>query len=53
LFHRARQSLIRRYGPLDMILALPEHHDGFVEVTPRWSAFNAAALHRRLSSKGF
>ena len=28
-FHRSRQSLIRRYGPLEMILALPEHHDGF------------------------
>ena len=27
-FHRSRQSLIRRYGPLEMILALPEHHDG-------------------------
>jgi hypothetical protein len=26
-FHRSRQSLIRGYGPLKMILALPEHHD--------------------------
>ena len=26
-FHRSRQSLIRRYGPLEMILGLPEHHD--------------------------
>ena len=26
-FHRSRQSLIRRYGPLGMTLALPEHHD--------------------------
>jgi hypothetical protein len=26
-FHRSRQSLIRGYGPLEMILALPEHHD--------------------------
>ena len=26
-FHRSRQSLIRRYGPLGMILALLEHHD--------------------------
>ena len=34
-FHRARRSLIQRYGPLEMILALPEHHDGFVEMTPR------------------
>ena len=34
-FHRTRLSLIERYGPLEMILALPEHHDGFVEVTPR------------------
>jgi hypothetical protein len=25
-FHRSRHSLIRRYGPLAMILALPEHH---------------------------
>jgi hypothetical protein len=32
-FHRTRRSLIQRYGPLEMILALPEHHDGFVEVT--------------------
>jgi hypothetical protein len=34
-FHRIRRSLIQRYGPLEMILALPEHHDGFIEVTPR------------------
>ena len=34
-FHRSRLSLVRRYGPLEIILALPEHHDGFVEVTPR------------------
>jgi hypothetical protein len=34
-FHRTRASLIQRYGPLEMILALPEHHDGFIEVTPR------------------
>jgi hypothetical protein len=27
-FHRSRQSLIRRYGPLEIILALPDHHDG-------------------------
>src|SRR5262249_9668507 len=26
-FHRSRQSPIRRYGPLEVILALPEHHD--------------------------
>ena len=25
-FHRSRQSLIRRYGLLKMILAVPEHH---------------------------
>ena len=31
-FHRTRRSLIQRYGPLEMILALPEHHDGFIEV---------------------
>jgi hypothetical protein len=35
-FHRTRGSLIQRYGALAMILALPEHHDGFVEATPRW-----------------
>ena len=34
-FHRTRASLITRYGPLKMILALPEHHDGFVEMVPR------------------
>ena len=34
-FHRTRASLIQRYGPLEMILALPEHHDGFVEAIPR------------------
>jgi hypothetical protein len=34
-FHRTRRSLIQRYGPLEMILALPEHYDGFVEVIPR------------------
>jgi hypothetical protein len=34
-FHRTRQSLIQRYGRLDMLLALPEHHDGFVEAIPR------------------
>jgi len=34
-FHRSRLSLIRRYGPLEMILALPDHHDGFVEAIPR------------------
>jgi hypothetical protein len=28
-FHRSRHSLIRRYGPAEIILALPEHHDGF------------------------
>jgi hypothetical protein len=28
-FHRSRQSLIQRYGPLKMILALPAHHDSF------------------------
>jgi hypothetical protein len=33
-FHRSRLSLVRRYGLLEIILALPEHHDGFVEVTP-------------------
>ena len=27
-FHRERLSLVRRYGPLKIILALPEHHDG-------------------------
>jgi hypothetical protein len=27
-FHCSRQSLIRRYGPLEMILPLPEHHNG-------------------------
>ena len=26
-FHRTRRSLIQRYGPLEMILALPEHYD--------------------------
>jgi hypothetical protein len=26
---------ISRFGPLEMILALPEHYDGFVEVIPR------------------
>jgi len=31
-FHRTRRSLIQRYGALEMILALPEHHDGFIEV---------------------
>jgi hypothetical protein len=30
-FHRSRQSLIQRYGPLKMILALPGHHDGSVD----------------------
>jgi hypothetical protein len=34
-FHRTRQSLARRYDPLEIISALPEHHDGFVEATPR------------------
>jgi hypothetical protein len=34
-YHRTRHSLIQRYGALEMILALPEHHDGFVELTPR------------------
>jgi hypothetical protein len=34
-FHRSRHSLIRRYGPLQIILVLPEHHDGFVDVVPR------------------
>jgi hypothetical protein len=34
-FHRTRLSLLRRYGPLEMISALPEHHDGFVEMVPR------------------
>jgi len=28
-FHRSRHSLIRRYGPREIILALPEHHDDF------------------------
>jgi hypothetical protein len=34
-FHRSRLSLICRYGPLEIILSLPEHHDGFVEAIPR------------------
>jgi hypothetical protein len=33
-FHRTRASLIQRYGPLEIILALPEHHDGFLEAIP-------------------
>jgi len=28
-FHRSRDSLIQRYGPLKIIFALPEHHDDF------------------------
>jgi hypothetical protein len=28
-FHRSRHSLIRRYGSLKMLLALPERHDSF------------------------
>jgi hypothetical protein len=35
-FHRSRLSLICRYGPLEIILSLPEHHDGFVEAIPRF-----------------
>jgi hypothetical protein len=27
-FHRSRHCLVRRYGALEMILALPERHDG-------------------------
>jgi hypothetical protein len=34
-FHRTRRSLVPRYGSLEIIMSLPEHHDGFVEVTPR------------------
>ena len=34
-FHRSRLSLVRRYGPLEIILALPEHHDGFVDLVNR------------------
>ena len=33
-FHRTRRSLVR-YGPLKVFLALPEHHDGFVEAVLR------------------
>jgi hypothetical protein len=34
-FHRTRRSLVQHYGSLEIIMSLPEHHDGFVEVTPR------------------
>jgi hypothetical protein len=34
-YHRERLSIIRRYGSLPIILALPEHYDGFIEATPR------------------
>jgi hypothetical protein len=34
-FHRTRRSLVQRYGSLEIIMALPEHHDGFVEVISR------------------
>ena len=34
-FHRTRRSLVQRYGSLEIIMSLPEHHDGFVEVIPR------------------
>jgi hypothetical protein len=34
-FHRSRLSPIQRYGPLEIMLSLPEHHDGFVEAIPR------------------
>jgi hypothetical protein len=52
-FHRSRQSLIRRYGPLEMILALPDHHDTFEDETRcsvcgRIKGTSKGGLHRHL-----
>src|SRR4029450_4034180 len=34
-FHRTRRALIRRYGPLEVVLGLPGDHGGFAGGGPR------------------